>query len=117
MRRWSSAVALAGALALALAALPAAATPTTQRTPIRVGSPQKVSAQWPFWMAVQRGTFTAMGGDVDFDVTRTEPLTLQYLASNSIDVAVTTPGIALTAVGALHRHQLLGSLDAALDWF
>lgn len=119
MRARSSTIALvlAAALALALAALPAAATPTPQRTTIRVGSPQKVSSQWPFWMAVQRGTFTAMGVDVDFDVTRTEPLTLQYLASNSIDVAVTTPGVALTAVEAGARIAVIGGLQNRMTYF
>jgi ABC-type nitrate/sulfonate/bicarbonate transport system substrate-binding protein len=115
----SSAIALvlAAALALVLATLPAAATPSSQRTTIRVGSPQKVSSQWPFWMAVQRGTFAAMGVDVDFDVTRTEPLTLQYLASNSIDVAVTTPGIALTAVEAGARVAVIGGLQNRMTYY
>ncbi|HZS00827.1 MAG TPA: ABC transporter substrate-binding protein [Chloroflexota bacterium] len=119
MRRWSSvfALAVAGALALLLAALPVAAMPTAQRATIRVGSPQKVSSQWPFWMAMQRGTFAAMGVDVDFDVTRTEPLTLQYLASNSIDVAVTTPGIALTAVEAGARVAVIGGLQNRMTYY
>src|SRR5262249_58485884 len=110
MRPRSSALALAVAalLAVVLAALPAAATPTPQRTTIRVGSPQKVSSQWPFWMAMQRGTFIAMNLDVDFDVTRTEPLTAQYLASNSIDVAITTPAVAFTAVEAGARVAGIG---------
>ena len=119
MRRRLSAPALAltGALALVLAALPAAAMPSAQRPVIRVGSPQKVSSQWPFWMAVQRNTFTAMGVDVDFDVTRTEPLTLQYLASNSVDVAVTTPGIALTAVEAGARVAIIGGLQNRMTYY
>jgi ABC-type nitrate/sulfonate/bicarbonate transport system substrate-binding protein len=110
-------LAWASALVLLLAALPAAATPTPQRTAIHVGSPQKVSSQWPFWMAVQRGTFTAMGVDVDFDVTRTEPLTLQYLASNSIDVAITSPGIVLTAVEAGARVALIGGLQNRMTYY
>src|SRR5919199_3945898 len=119
MRRRSSALALAlaAALALVLAALPAAATPAPQRTTIRVGSPQKVSSQWPFWMAVQRGTFAARNVDIDFDVTRTEPLTLQYIASNSIDVAITTPGIALTAVEAGARIAIIGGLQNRMTYY
>jgi ABC-type nitrate/sulfonate/bicarbonate transport system substrate-binding protein len=119
VRPRSSALALAlvAALALALAALPAAATPTPQRPTIHVGSPQKVSSQWPFWMAVQRGTFAALNLDVDFDVTRTEPLTLQYLASNSIDVAITTPGIALTAVEAGARIAVIGGLQNRMTYY
>ena len=91
--------------------------PVAQRTAIRVGSPQKVSSQWPLWMAMQRGTFTAMGVDVDFDVTRTEPLTLQYLASNSIDVAIATPGIALTAVEAGARVAVIGGLQNRMTYY
>jgi ABC-type nitrate/sulfonate/bicarbonate transport system substrate-binding protein len=119
MRARLSAITLivTAALALTLVALPAAATPTPQRTTIRVGSPQKVSSQWPFWMAVQRGTFAAMGVDVDFDVTRTEPLTLQYLASNSIDVAVTSPGVALTAVEAGARIAVIGGLQNRMTYY
>jgi len=119
MRPRSSALALAVAalLALVLAALPAAATPTPQRTTIRVGSPQKVSSQWPFWMAMQRGTFTAMNLDVDFDVTRTEPLTAQYLASNSIDVAITTPAVAFTAVEAGARIAVIGGLQNRMTYY
>src|SRR5262245_20966090 len=119
MRPRSSALALAVAalLALVLAALPAAATPTPQRTTIRVGSPQKVSSQWPFWMAMQRGTFTAMNLDVDFDVTRTEPLTAQYLASNSIDVAITTPAISFTAVEAGARIAIIGGLQNRMTYY
>jgi ABC-type nitrate/sulfonate/bicarbonate transport system substrate-binding protein len=111
------ALALAGVLALVLAALPAAATPSPQRATIRVGSPQKVSSQWPFWMAVQRGTFAAMGVDVDFDVTRTEPLTLQYLASNSIDVAIASPGVTLTAVEAGARVAMIGGLQNRMTYY
>jgi ABC-type nitrate/sulfonate/bicarbonate transport system substrate-binding protein len=111
------ALALAGALALLLAALPAAATPSPQRPLIRVGSPQKVSSQWPFWMAAQRGTFTAMGVDVDFDVTRTEPLTLQYLASNSIDLAIASPGVTLTAVEAGARVAMIGGLQNRMTYY
>src|SRR4051812_48582304 len=119
MRPWFSALvlALAATLAVLLAALPAAATPSPQRTAIRVGSPQKVSSQWPLWMAMQRGTFTAMGVDVDFDVTRTEPLTLQYLASNSIDVAIASPGVTLTAVEAGARAAMIGGLQNRMTYY
>jgi ABC-type nitrate/sulfonate/bicarbonate transport system substrate-binding protein len=110
-------LALAATLALLLAALPAAATPVPQRTAIRVGSPQKVSSQWPLWMAMQRGTFTAMGVDVEFDVTRTEPLTLQYLASNSIDLAIASPGITLTAVEAGARAAMIGGLQNRMTYY
>jgi ABC-type nitrate/sulfonate/bicarbonate transport system substrate-binding protein len=119
MRLRSSALALtlAAALALVLAAVPAAATPTPQRTAIHIGSPQKVSSQWPFWMAMQRGGFAARNLDVDFDVTRTEPLTLQYLASNSIDVGITSPGIALTAVEAGARITAIGGLQNRMTYY
>ena len=117
LRSPALALALAAALALILAVLLAAATPTPQRTTIRVGSPQKVSSQWPFWMAMQRGTFAAMNLDIDFDVTRTEPLTLQYLASNSIDLAITTPGIALTAVEAGARIAVIGGLQNRMTYY
>jgi ABC-type nitrate/sulfonate/bicarbonate transport system substrate-binding protein len=117
MRSRVVALALAGTIALVLAAVPVAATPTAQRTAIRVGSPQKVSSQWPFWMATQRGTFTAMGVDVDFDVTRTEPLTLQYLASNSIDVAIASPGVTLTAVEAGARVAMIGGLQNRMTYY
>ncbi len=119
MRRRSSVLvlAVAAALALALAAVPAAAMPARQRTAIHVGSPQKVSSQWPFWMAIERGTFAARNLDVDFDVTRTEPLTLQYLASNSIDIGITSPGIALTAVEAGARVAAIGGLQNRMTYY
>jgi ABC-type nitrate/sulfonate/bicarbonate transport system substrate-binding protein len=117
LRSLALALTLAAALALVLAAVPAAATPTPQRTTIRVGSPQKVSSQWPFWMAMQRGGFTARNLDIDFDVTRTEPLTLQYLASNSIDIAITSPGIALTAVEAGARIAAIGGLQNRMTYY
>lgn len=111
------ALALAAALALGLAVLPAAATPAAQRTTIHVGSPQKVSSQWPFWMALQRGTFSALNLDVDFDVTRTEPLTLQYLASNSIDLAIASPGVVLTSVEAGARVAMIGGLQNRMTYY
>src|SRR3954451_25266776 len=113
---FAPAIGLALLLALAVAALPAA-TDAAQRTTIRVGSPQKVSSQWPLWIAMQLGYFTARNLDVDLDVTRTEPLTLQYLASNSIDIAVTTPGIALTAVEAGARIAVIGGLQNRMTYY
>src|SRR6266851_7383588 len=83
---------LTGLLALGIAALPAAATPAPQLTTIRIGTPAIVVSQWPFLMALARGTFSQANLDIDLSATRTEPLSMQYLVSNSIDLTILSPG-------------------------
>jgi ABC-type nitrate/sulfonate/bicarbonate transport system substrate-binding protein len=110
------AVAVASALAVGLATLPAGATPTPQRATIRVGTPARVVSQWPFLMAMVRGTFAAYNLDVDFLATRTEPLSMQYLVSNSIDMVIASPGVVLQAVEAGATVTMIGGLQNKMTY-
>jgi ABC-type nitrate/sulfonate/bicarbonate transport system substrate-binding protein len=116
MRARLALLAVVGVLALGLAALPVAATPAPQRTTIRVGTPAKVVSQWPYWMATVRGTFSQMNLDIDFSATRTEPLTMQYLVSNSIDVAILSPGAVFTTVEAGGQATMIGGLQNKMTY-
>jgi ABC-type nitrate/sulfonate/bicarbonate transport system substrate-binding protein len=116
MRVRLAALLIAVVCVVGLATVPVAAAPTTQRTTIRVGSPAKVVSQWPFWLAVLRGGFAAQNLDVDFSVTRTEPLALQYLVSNSIDLAIVSPGPVLSGVEAGANVTMIGGLQNTMTY-
>jgi ABC-type nitrate/sulfonate/bicarbonate transport system substrate-binding protein len=105
-------------LALGLATLPAAAMPTpqSQRTTIRIGTPAIVVSQWPFLMAKVRGTFDRMGLDIDLSATRTEPLSMQYLVSNSIDLTILSPGAVFTTVEAGGNATIIGGLQNKMTY-
>lgn len=116
MRARFALLAVAGLVSLGLAALPAAATPAPQRTTIRLGPPGKAAGQWPFLMAMARGTFNAMNLDIDFAVTRTEPLSMQYLVSNSIDMTILSPGAVYTTVEAGGNATIIGGLQNKMTY-
>src|SRR3954447_22745993 len=111
MRARFALLAVAGLVVLGLAALPAAATPTPQRATIRLGPPGKAAGQWPFLMAMARGTFNQMNLDIDFAITRTEPLAMQYLVSNSIDMTILSPGAVYATVEAGGNVTVIGGIQ------
>jgi ABC-type nitrate/sulfonate/bicarbonate transport system substrate-binding protein len=107
---------LMGLLALGIAALPAAATPAPQLTTIRIGTPAIVVSQWPFLMALERGTFSQANLDIDLSATRTEPLSMQYLVSNSIDLTILSPGMVFTTVEAGGNATIIGGLQNRMTY-